>query len=381
MHYRILGKTKLKTSILGFGCMRLPIIKWDEENINQKKAIEIIRKGIDAGINYIDTAEPYHNGESEVVVGKALKDAYREKVILVTKSPVWRDEFTKPEHFEKYLEIQLKRLDIDYIDIYLLHALGAKNWKEKVLGLNLIERAKKAKAQGKIKHLGFSFHDKPEILKEIIDSNEFEVMLVQYNILDTSNEEMIKYAANKGIGVVIMGPVGGGRLAGEPVKEMKKLLSEGQENFADLALKFVWSNPYISTAISGMGTMEMVEDNLSLAKNKSHTFTNEEKNKTKIIEKRFKELTNNICTSCGYCMPCPNGVNIAFIFKALMYYQVYGQKETGKLCYAKIGCVDGLWPPGKRVDACTECGECEKKCPQKISIIEQLKQAHEVLSS
>ncbi|MCK4432587.1 MAG: aldo/keto reductase, partial [Methanomicrobia archaeon] len=180
MYYRTLGKTGIKVSVLGFGCMRLPTLKPGEEAIDRKEAIRLIRKGIDSGINYIDTAYPYHDKESEIVVGLALKDGYREKVTLVTKCPVGIENlFTKPEDYDKYLDEQLKKLDVDYFDIYLFHALNEKTFKEKVLGMNLIERAKAAKEVGKIKHIGFSFHDKPEVLKEIIDSNEFEVMLVQ----------------------------------------------------------------------------------------------------------------------------------------------------------------------------------------------------------
>jgi len=294
MKYRKLGNTGIEVSILGFGCMRLPTISPDKEAINQEEAIKIIRKGIDAGTNYVDTAEPYHNGESEIVLGKALKDGYREKVTLVTKSPVWREEFDKPEKFEEYLKIQLKRLEVDYINIYLLHSLNAKSWKDKVLAFKLIDRARKAQKEGKIKRLGFSFHDKPEVLKEIIDSNEFEVMLVQYNILDTANEEMLKYAKEKGIGTVIMGPVAGGRLAGEPSENLNEFLPEGKKNFVELALKFVWTNPNVDVLISGMGSEEMVDENLALAKSEIYTLDSDQLIKVKELGDKFKGLTDNI---------------------------------------------------------------------------------------
>ena len=379
MHYRVLGKTGIKTSILGFGCMRLPTKSWDTEEIADKEAVKIIRKGIDKGVNYIDTAESYHMGESEPIVGRALKDGYREKVTLVTKSPVWKEGFCKPEHFEKYLDSQLKKLDVDTIDIYLLHSLDEKSWKEKVLKFDLIERARKAQDDGKINHIGFSFHDKPEVLKEIIDSGAFEVMLVQYNILNTANEAMITYAAEKGMGVAVMGPVGGGRLAGEPPQEMRHLLTKGRKNFVDLALKFVWSNPNVSVALSGMGSEPMVEDNLEIA-SQDYMLEQEEMTRARNIGQKFKELTDNICTNCGYCMPCPNEVNIPFIFTALMYYEVYNQKERSHLYYKNIGNVAEYWPPGKDARSCVECGECLGKCPQKILIIEQLKKAHKILS-
>ncbi len=376
MEKRKLGNTGIETSILGFGAMRLPTLKVGEDAIKHDEAIKIIHKGIDAGINYVDTAYPYHNEESEIVVGKALKDGYREKVTLATKAPVYKEEYNKPEHFEQYLDEQLKKLQVDTIDVYLLHALNEKTWK-KVQDLKLNERAEVAKKEGKIKHLAFSFHDKPEVLKEIIDSDFFEVMLVQYNILDLVNEEMIKYAHEKGLGVVIMGPVGGGRLSGNPPEEMQGLLTKERTNFTDLALRFVFNNPHVSVALSGMGTEDMVDDNLAIASGE-YILSEEEKENTKIIAEKFKELTDNLCTNCKYCEPCPEEVAISFIFRSLIFHDVYGDKERAKMYYSKIGQPD--WPPGKQADACIECGECEPKCPQKIPIIDQLKKAHEVLS-
>ncbi|MBD3191873.1 MAG: aldo/keto reductase [Candidatus Heimdallarchaeota archaeon] len=378
MHYRKFGKTGIDVSVLGFGCMRLPTEKPGESKIDEKEAIRIIRKGIDSGINYVDSAYSYHQGESEVVLGKALKDGYREKVTLATKLPVWHKEFTEPEDFEKYLDEQLEKLDVECIDVFLLHALNEERWNEKVLKLNLFEHAKKAKEEGKIKHLGFSFHDKPEVLKKIIDSGEFEMMLVQYNILDTANEEMIHYAAEKGLGVAIMGPVGGGRLAGNPPEDMQEFLTEDRENFVDLALKFVWSNPNVSVALSGMGSEEMVDENIVLASSDQYTLTKEELQKVKTIGEKFNEKTEVICTNCKYCVPCPNEVNIPYIFRALIYYQVYGQEDYAKWMYGRLGQEKG--PKGKPADGCIECGECEPKCPQEIPIIKQLKEAHEILS-
>ncbi|HUT82953.1 MAG TPA: aldo/keto reductase [Candidatus Bathyarchaeia archaeon] len=383
MKNNVLGKTGIKTSILGFGCMRLPTIAPGSEKIDHDIAIKIIRKGIDAGINYVDTAYNYHDYESEIVLGKALKDGYREKVTLATKCPIWDDEkFTKSEDLEKFLDDSLKKLGVEYLDVYLLHAINKKRWDEKVLKLNLIDEGMKAKEKGKIKHLGFSFHDKPEVLKEILehpDSAKFDVMLIQYNLLDKQYEEMIQLAADKGLGIAVMGPIAGGRLAGNPPEDMQKFLTEGRTNFADLALRFVWSNPNISVALSGMGSEEMVDDNLTIANSKQLELTEDEIKHTEEIISIIKEKTDNICTSCRYCEPCPNEVVISFIFRSLIMAQVYGDMERGKLYYSKIGEPD--WPPGKQADACIECGECEPKCPQKIPIIDQLKKAHEILNA
>ena len=379
MQYRSLGKIGTKVSALGFGCMRLPTAEQGAK-IRRDEAIKLIRKGIDNGINYIDTAWTYHGGESEVVVGLALKDGYREKVTLVTKCPVGRQEFSKPEHFEVHLEEQLQRLNEEYLDFYLFHALNKKSYEEKVLGLNLIERAMEAKKVGKIKNLGFSFHDTPEVLKEIIDSGYFELMLVQYSIVDQVNHEMINYAGEKGLAVAIMGPVGGGRLAGEHLTdEMKKWLTPGRGNFADLAFKFVLSNPNVSVALSGMGTEEMLDDNLSINSREDYYKVSEtEKEWIENIAAKFKELCDNICTQCKYCQPCPNEVNISLIFAEFQRYQIYGDRESAKRYYSLIGKVP--WASGKDATACVECGECLEKCPQGIEIIEQLKTAHEILS-
>ncbi|MHA1979045.1 MAG: aldo/keto reductase, partial [Candidatus Hodarchaeales archaeon] len=202
MQYRKLGKTGKKVSALGFGCMRLPTLKVGEPKIDRERTINLIREGIDSGINYIDTAHMYHDKESEIVVGLALKDRYREKVTLVTKCPVFYEDFKEMANFDLYLDEQLEKLDVEFLDYYLMHGLNAKTFKEKVQDLNLVEAAMAAKKSGKINHLGFSFHDKPEILKKIIDTGNFDLMLVQYNILDQVNEEMIAYAAEKGMGVV-----------------------------------------------------------------------------------------------------------------------------------------------------------------------------------
>jgi len=380
MQFRKLGKINDKVSALGFGCMRLPTVE-PGGKIDREKAIKLIRRGIDNGINYVDTAWTYHSGESEVVLGLALKDGYREKVTLATKCPVGRKEFTAPEHYDEHLEEQLGRLDQEYVDIYLFHALNKKSFEEKVLGLNLIERAQKAKKQGKIKHIGFSFHDKPEVLKEIIDSGHFDLMLVQYNIIDQVNHEMINYAGEKGLAVAVMGTVGGGRLAGKNLPdEMKKWLTPGRTNFADLAFKFVLSNPNVSVALSGMGSEEMLDDNLAINSREGYDEPTEKELETiQSIATRFKELCDNICTQCKYCQPCPNEVSISFIFEALQRYQIYGDHESAKRYYSLIGKMP--WAPGKDASACEECGECLEKCPQNIEIIEQLKKSHEVLSS
>lgn len=376
MKYRKLGKTGIKTSVLGFGAMRLPTSKPDDPtSIIEDEAIKIIRQAIDGGVNYIDSAYVYHRGQSEVVVGKALKDGYREKVSIMTKNPVRMVE--KPEDYDKFLNEELKRYDIEFIDVYLFHGLKVESFEEKVKKFDLLERAKAAKKEGKIKFIGFSSHDTQENVIKLIDTGEFEAILLQYNILDDSYNEAIEYAGKKEVGVCVMGPVAGGRLALEPPDELRDYLTPGKETFVDLAFKHVWSNPNISVALSGMGSVEMVKTNLELASAETITLTSEEKEKTKKINIVYKQLSDLICTQCGYCLPCEQEVNITYILKQLIHWRVYGW-DMAKRNYNIIG--KAPFAPGKNASECIECGDCEDKCPQGIPIIEKLKEAHEILT-
>jgi len=371
MKYRTLGKTGLKVSILGFGAMRLPIVSPNNRETNVGESIKIIRQAIDNGINYIDSAYIYD--DSEEVVGKALQEGYREKVIIQTKSPFWLPEFDNPELFEKYLDEELKRLQTDYIDIYLIHGMKSHVW-EKAKRMDIISRAKQAKKEGKIRHIGFSFHDPPNVLAEIVNSGDYEVMLVQYNILDTQLEEVIADAAKRGMGVSVMGPVGAGRLAIEPPEELKRYLTPGRTNFVDLAFKFVWSNPNITTAFSGMNTEQMVAENIALC-SEDVLLSKDELSRVKEISERYQELCKMYCSQCSYCMPCKQGIDIPYIFEQYANWRIHNT-ITAKVNYRNLG----YYHMSENATACIECGECESKCPQGISIIEQLKQAHDTLS-
>jgi predicted aldo/keto reductase-like oxidoreductase len=376
MEYRKLGKTGIKASVLGFGAMRLPTSKPDDPtSIIEDEAIKIIRQAIDGGVNYIDSAYVYHRGQSEILVGKALKDGYREKVSIMTKNPVRMVE--KPEDYDKFLDEELKRYDTEFIDVYLFHGLKMESFEEKVKKFDLLERAKNAKKEGKIKHIGFSSHDKQENVIKLIDTGEFEAILLQHNILDDSYNEAIEHAYKKEVGVCVMGPVAGGRLALEPPSELKQYLTPGKDTFVDLAFKHVWSNPHVSVALSGMGSAEMVKSNLDLANAETITLTPEEKEKTQKICSVYKQLSDLICTQCGYCEPCEQEVNITYILKQLIHWQVYGW-DLAKRYYNMIGKVP--FAPGKNATGCIECGDCEDKCPQGIPIIEKLKEAHDILA-
>jgi predicted aldo/keto reductase-like oxidoreductase len=234
--------------------------------------------------------------------------------------------------------------------------------------------------------MGFSFHGKPEALKEILDSNVFEVLLIQYNILDRRYEEMISYAAKKGIGVTVMGPLGGGRLAGEAPEDMRYSLSCERTNFADYALRFVLSNPHVSVALSGTRSEDVLAYNLKIVSQENFdTLMPAEKENIETIASELQKRTQVICTQCKYCMPCPNGVNIPAIFGLLSQYTVYGRKKEAKGIYTNTGKERIVgWVYNLRdndATACTECGECLEKCPQKINIIQQLQEAHNILSA
>ena len=370
MKYKTLGDTGFKVSVLGFGCMRLPSGTLDIRSVGAK----LVQRGIDMGINYLDTA--YYYGDNEYLVGEALKDGYRDKVVLETKNPFWRPEYNRPEHFEWHLDAELERLGVDCIDIYMLHGLNRNLWRNKVPRMDVFNRVEKAKAEGKIRHLGFSFHDKPDALKEIIDSARFDVMLVQYNILDQGNAEMISYAAEKGMGVSIMGSVGGGRLALEPSGELRDLLTEGRNNFADLALRFVWTHPGVTCAFSGMTSQSMLYDNVALASGERQVLDDEESTRVKRVAEIYGSLMDVPCTGCGYCMPCPQEVNIPFIFNLYNNWKLFNFIHS-KIDYSLMG----LYHEGKDASACVECGQCMQKCPQGIQIVESLRRAHEVLTA
>lgn len=374
MQYRKLGETGLEVSALGFGAMRLPM---EEGHVKSREAIGIIHRAFELGVKLIDSAVGYCNQESEITVGKALK-GWRDKIVLSTKNHYKGDD---PEEWRAFLDQSLRRLDVDYIDIYNLHGFRLEvfeRWKE--LARSPLDEMRKAKADGLIKHVGFSCHDTPANMIKLLDTGFFESMILQYNLLDTANDRVIAHAKAKGIGIIVMGPVGGGRLAA-PSQAIMKMIDKPVASTAELALRFVLSNPGVSAALSGMNTIQMVEENTATASIEK-PLTPEERRQILAALEEKKKLSNLYCTGCGYCMPCPNGVDIPRNFELVNYYRLYGLDQYAKNRYMRLGqkMVEDE-PKPAWAEACQECGECEDKCPQNIKVREQLKEAHTLLAT
>jgi predicted aldo/keto reductase-like oxidoreductase len=372
MLYRKFGKTNEMVSILGFGCMRLPVLPGgDQSKIDEEKAIKLIRHAIDEGVNYIDTAYPYHGtgmdkgGESEPFVAKALKDGYREKVKLATKLPSWL--IKNREDMDKYLNEQLERLETNTIDFYLLHALNASVWtKLKEAGVD--EFLDQAIKDGKIKYAGFSFHDKLDIFKEIVDYYDWSFCQIQYNYIDENYQagrEGLKYASERGLGITIMEPLRGGKLANSLPEEAKVVFSKAgiKRTPAEWALKWIWNHPEVSVVLSGMNAMDQVLENIKTAsETEANSLTKKELETMDQVKNIVKEKTKVNCTACKYCMPCPSGVNIPECFRFYNNYYMFGEEEM----YNRL-------TPEEKASNCVECGKCESHCPQGISIRKELK--------
>jgi predicted aldo/keto reductase-like oxidoreductase len=370
MQYRDFGKYDWKVSALGFGCMRLPTAEGERisPNISEDEAIRMIRHAIDNGVNYVDTAYPYHGGQSEIVVGKALAGNYREKVNLATKLPVWM--VASPSDFDVLLGEQLQKLQTDFIDFYLLHSLSKDRWRNIVLKHNLLGKAAQAIADGRIRHLGFSVHDDYDGFEEIVNGTDlWDFCQIQYNYMDIENQAGtvgLKLAAAKGVAVVVMEPLLGGRLA-DPPKDIVAVMDAHpiHRSPADWALQWVWDQPEVSVVLSGMSTMEQVEQNLvSADASRIASFTEADQSLIAEARRLYTARTVVPCTRCGYCMPCPNGVDIPHNFDIFNYAHLFDDVSTARFKYSVFLSKD------QRSGSCIECHECEEKCPQKIAITE-----------
>lgn len=379
MKYRKFGKLDWEVSVLGFGAMRLPVINEDQSKIDEPEAIRMIRYAADHGVNYIDSAYMYHMGQSEILVGKALKDGYREKMRVATKMPARMVE--NAGDFDRILGEQLQRLDIDKIDFYLLHGLNKESW-HKVRDFGVLKWAEAQMAKGRIGRLGFSFHDEFKVFREIVDAYDNWVLAqVQYNYMDVNEQagrRGVGYAAGRGIAVVVMEPLRGGKLSKEPPKPVAEVWASAPRKLkpVEWGWRWIWNQPEISVALSGMSTMEQVVENIALAdRYVTGNLSTAELELYDKVRESYKSLSPVPCTDCRYCLPCPNKVEIPRIFQLYNDAIMYDDMRTGRLLY------NGpfSFQPDQRADSCVECEECLAKCPQKIDIPDWLKKAHEAL--
>ena len=371
MLYRKFGQTAEKVSILGFGCMRFPTIGDDDSRIDEERAAKMLRYAIDRGVNYIDTAYPYHRGMSEPFVGKVLEGGYREKVYLATKLPSWLVK--SREDMDRYLDEQLERLRTDYIDFYLVHGLNRDFW-ESVKKNGIFDFLDSALRDGRIRYAGFSFHDDLEVFKEIVDSYPWTFCQIQFNYMDEdyqAGKEGLMYAASKNLGIVVMEPLRGGSLVSSVPPEVQEVWDSAKtvRSPAEWGFRYLWDYPEISVVLSGMSDLEQVKENVRVA---DDGFPNSLNEAEKAVIARAREIYESRmrvrCTGCRYCMPCPEGVNIPQNFKhlnnAAMFDDPAGARKTYRV----------LVPRDRWASNCTECGQCEEKCPQKIPIRKMLKE-------
>jgi len=377
------GKTGLQVSPLGFGCMRFPVLDSDNSRIDEKPAMEMVRYAIDHGVNYFDTAYPYHGfdfskgGASEPFVAKALKDGYREKVYIATKLPSWLVQTR--EDMDRFLDEQLERLETEYIDFYLLHGLDRISWK-KLLDLGVLEFLNSALEAGKIRFAGFSYHDEIDLFKEIVDANEWTFCQIQYNYMDEEYQagtEGLKYAAAKGLAIVAMEPLRGGTLVNGLPPAARKVLEQAdpEKSAVAWAFEWLWKHPEVTVVLSGMSHLDHVKENLQLTEDlKQKEWKKEDEKAIQSAVRIIRDQQMVDCTACNYCMPCPEGVNIPRNFTLYNDHHML-QDPAAKLRYQR------LLSDMAKASNCIQCGLCEPQCPQSIPIRAELKHVDELLSS
>ena len=370
MQYRKFNKIDKDVSLLGMGCMRLPQL--EDGSVDEAEAIDIIRSAIDAGVNYVDTAYTYHGGNSEKVLGKALKDGYRDKVLLADKMPVWlaKDEEKMKSIFDK----QFERLDVECIDMYLVHNVNKGGWK-RAQKLDLMTFLEEKKAEGKIRHIGFSFHDDYEFFEEMLDAYPWEFVQIQLNYMDKNHQAGIKglkLAASKGLPVIIMEPLKGGRITGDLPPTVQELWdsAEVKRNPAEWAFKWLANMPEVSLMLSGMSNREQLEDNIRILSAPDVNDLNEvEAALINKVSDEYNRMIKYSCTGCGYCMPCPQKIEIPKVIGYYNDWNVYEQTPSTKFEY-------DTWLV-KHGSDCIGCKSCEANCPQSLNISQAMKDAAE----
>ena len=380
MKYRKFGRLDWEVSALGFGAMRLPVIGDNQGNINEPEAIRMMRYAFDHGVNYVDSSYRYNLGVSEVAIGKALKDGYREKVRIATKMPP--SEVKSSEDFDRILNEQLKRLQTDRIDFYLLHGLNKVRWLQ-MRNLGVLKWADAAIADGRIGYLGFSFHDNYEVFQEIIDSyDKWTLCQIQYNYMDEefqAGTRGLEYAHKKGLAVVVMEPLRGGRLV-RPPETVARLWANApvQRTPQEWALRWVWNHPEVSSVLSGMNQMKHVVENVAIAEHYSHphNLTADELALIARVRDAYRSLSQISCNGCRYCSPCPNGIDIPHVFSLYNEVTIYNAAARSRMTYSN----PIAFKEEERADKCNKCDQCLEKCPQKLPIPELLEKVHAFLT-
>ena len=356
-------------SILGFGAMRLPTMS--DGSIDEEKATQMVRYAIDNGVNYVDTAWPYHMGQSEPFLARALADGYREKVKLATKMPQWMVK--SQADMDNFLNAQLQKLNTDHIDYYLVHSLVGSSWKT-IRNLGVAEFLERAKADGRIINAGFSYHGSGEDFKDVVDGYDWDFCQIQYNYLDQNiqaGKKGLEYAASCGLGVMIMEPLRGGNLADPVPSEVMAIWKEAEikRSPVEWALRWVWNHPEVTVVLSGMTEPYHVEENLKVAEEGfANSLTYEELNLIERAADKYRELMKINCTGCRYCMPCPQAVDISACFETYNNLFMFGGKDRLMMMYAaKLG---GILRGAERnfASQCVQCGQCLDACPQSLPI-------------
>jgi hypothetical protein len=358
-------------SILGFGCMRFPM---KGSSIDEPRSIALMRDAVEKGVNYFDTAYFYNGGKSEILLGKALEGGYREKVYIATKLPPFM--VSKLEGAKKIFSTQLTKLNTDYIDYYLLHMLSDKATFDRMVSIGVVEWLEELKAEGKIKNIGFSFHGSKADFEEILRAYPWDFCQIQYNYMDEHNQATIsglRLAHSMGIPVIIMEPLRGGKLVNNLPGEVKEAFHSyaADRTPAEWALRWIWNHPEVTVVLSGMSDEGQLEENVRIASDaRAGALTEEELVIFDRVKKILHERTKIPCTACGYCMPCPSGVNIPGCFAAYNDKYLLGGKGSRKKYMQALGFLSKEPAYASR---CTECGKCEKHCPQNIAIRRELK--------
>jgi hypothetical protein len=369
MLYRIMPKNGDRLSSLGFGCMRLPV---KNGAIDEVRAIGQIHLAVDQGVNYLDTAWPYHAGESELFVGRALRNGYRDRVKLATKLPSWM--IRSRADMDKFLAAQLKKLNTDHIDYYLLHALDGKSW-ENLKRLGVLEFLERARADGRIVNAGFSFHGLGPDFINIVDAHDWCFCQIQYNYLDQDYQagtQGLEHAHRKGLGVIVMEPLRGGNLGrATPPPAVAAVWNESpvKRTPVEWALRWVWNRPEVTMILSGMNEEAHIRENIAVASNaRAGSLTQTELALVERAGHTYRSLMKVGCTGCGYCMPCPAGVQIPMCFEEYNKMHMFGAFEEAKFRYAFR--LSGELADGKPgyASQCVECGECVDKCPQHLPV-------------